>query len=112
MPLYFVTEAELQQNIDLKYIARNGSNVIMGENEVTIESKKSKSIATLNKSGKLVSYGGNTKKQARKIARSFAWKVKLLGHPGVKFKIQRFRVSTCDQSSNFIVNYINNSNEK
>ena len=96
----FVTTTDLQQEINIDYIARHGLNTEMPfrSNRVVMRSKKLKSTAIFWKSGKLVCSGGNTEIQAKKIARRFARKAQLLGNPDVEFT--KFKVvnimSSCD----------------
>lgn len=83
----FVTKVDLQQELDVDYIARHGCNTYMKYNASTVvmRSKRLNATAVYFRSGKMVCSGGTSRTEARRIARSFARKAQKLGNPFIEF---------------------------
>ena len=88
----FICSADLKVQLDINYIAMFGENTELKKNTdyVTIRSRKLGATARVYKSGKLVCVGGQTRLQAKQLARQISRRIQKLNNPSIKFR--RFAV--------------------
>jgi len=88
----FVCSADLLVDLDIQYIARFCENAEINNTSkyVIIRSQKIEATARIYKSGKIICVGGQTRFQAKKLARKMSRIVQKLNNPNIKFR--RFAV--------------------